>query len=81
MEISKNFRERIRAHFLRLTPQKTGLSAPIPRICLCKSCGISAAIHLRAQGEAGIEQALKRPFSESETIKGERGNETGTGRN
>jgi hypothetical protein len=24
--------------------QKTGLSAPIPRICPCKSCGISAAI-------------------------------------
>jgi hypothetical protein len=25
-------------------PQKTGLSAPSPRICQCKSCGLSATI-------------------------------------
>jgi hypothetical protein len=25
-------------------PQKTGLSATSPRICLCKSCGLSATI-------------------------------------
>jgi hypothetical protein len=44
MEKSRGkFEGRIRAHFWRTAP-KTGLSAPSPRICQCKSCGLSAAI-------------------------------------
>jgi tripartite ATP-independent transporter DctM subunit len=39
------------AHFSRrFAPRKTGLSAPIPRICRCKSCGISAAIPCAPRG-------------------------------
>jgi hypothetical protein len=44
--------------FFAAVPQKTGLSAPIPRICLCKSCGISAAIPCAHRGFQDIEPAL-----------------------
>jgi hypothetical protein len=42
--------------FFAALPQKTGLFAPSPRICSCKSCGLSAAIPCAAAAQDKARQ-------------------------
>jgi hypothetical protein len=48
------------AFFCPWAGKKTGLFAPTPRICPCKSCGVSAAIPCAPKVFPIVEQALKR---------------------
>jgi outer membrane protein TolC len=59
------FRFGIWAH-LRLTPQ-TGLSAPSPRICPCKSCGLSAAIPCAAAAQNQLQGIAARQFPQNQS--------------
>jgi hypothetical protein len=53
----------ILAHFLRLRRKKCGLSAPSPRICQCKSCGLSAPIQDAWASSEFAQQIRDQPLA------------------